>query len=130
MLRCSLFVLLVAGCGDNSFCVEDQVSITQGLYGLVWATSDVGPPKPAVRWPDSPVEIQGWPSRTTIATAQSDADGIFEIPLEVGTYALCNGSLPEACVVFDLAVNQRVRADKVLSIGAGGWSLVIPTECD
>lgn len=120
--------VLAACTGDPGFCVEQEVSITQGLYGRITYQSDVGRmgPEPRVER----VEVLDMPDSTTVVAATtSNADGIFEVELTRGDFALC-GTPNEPCVTFSVSPTAPlVRVDLLMSFIGTHWELASRSGC-
>lgn len=124
-------LVTLASCGsegvDNAFCVEEHVTISQGVYGRVTYQTDVSPQtNPPTPVANEPIAIMDAPNGTTIATSASNALGVFQSALSEGTYALCYPSAP--CITFTIGVDQIVRADLLKGFGTA-WVATPPASC-
>ncbi len=121
----------LASCGsegvNEAFCVEEHVTIDQGLYGRVAYQTDVSPQtNPPTPVANEPIEILDAPNGTTVAATTSKTLGVFQSPLGEGTYALCYPSAP--CITFTIGVDQLVRADLLKGFGTA-WVVTPPARC-
>ncbi|HEY5922745.1 MAG TPA: hypothetical protein VIV11_13790 [Kofleriaceae bacterium] len=127
-MRQLLAFIVLAGCGGE-FCVEDQVAITQGLYGLVTYQTDVNPdengPQPVV---SEPIDVLDAPFGTVIAQGASNTRGVYEVSLAIGSYVLCSPQ-PRHCVAFSIAHEELVRADLRKGFGGASWVGVDRSNC-
>ena len=117
------------GCGD-SFCVEQRVTISQGLYGRVMYHSDVSPDSGSSKPVSGQlVNVLDAPGGNIVASGSSDADGVFQIELDTGSYAACfAGIAAYSCKTFDVSQNRLVRFDLHQSFGAY-WSEEARSDC-
>jgi hypothetical protein len=128
----SVLIAVIAwmmGCGE-SFCVEQDVTISQGLYGRVTYHSDVSPntgsSKPVS---GQVVNVADAPGGNVVATGTSDADGVFQIELDPGSYAACYAGIAAySCKTFDVQLKRRTRFDLHQSFGAY-WSEEASSDC-
>ncbi len=121
-------VLGAAGCGDDGIDrdVEDLVTITQGIYGQVTSTNDVGdvetrylpgfeidvfPVPPIFPAPD---DEHGVP----VATTESGARAFYEVALDPGDYVVC--TFFGRCIDITVLEGALMRLDYSFSI-APGW---------
>ncbi len=121
--------LLVACTSASDFCVEKEVSIGHGLYGRITYQSDVGPPTTEPQ-AGAMFGIQATPTSSAIvASATSNADGVFEVELPDGDFALC--STPnDPCVTFSISASAAlVRADLLMSFIGTHWEITPRSEC-
>lgn len=126
---------MVAACTDApapsaaSYCVENDVTITQGVYGLVTYTPDTGlnpQPQPQPQ-PSYVVHVLDMPNGVEVASATTQHAGVFQATLPVGSYAICFGT--DNCVSFSIAENALVRADLASCFCENAWLLVRPSTC-
>jgi hypothetical protein len=69
------------------------------------------------------------PDGALVASATSNEDGIFEIPLDVGSYAICSArDATDVCSEFAIAPGERVHAEMTRSLYFY-WSIEAPV-CD
>lgn len=106
-------LLSVAGCGGVDRNIEDQITIDQGVYGLLIAGCDTSGcnDQPAAN-ADVAVYVPG--GEELIVT--SDGDGVYEIDLPAGDYTLCTYSCTAVSVPFG-----TVRYDWTSGPGGGQW---------
>ena len=110
-MRSWLIALVVAGCGDGARDIETQITINEGVYGLLLANDD------------EPVAnrqlIVYAPGENQIhARATSNADGIYQIELAPGDFALCTDS----CTAVSVRNLDLVRYDWTDGPGGGHWT--------
>ena len=108
-----LVVLLVglAGCALNRD-IEDQVTIDQGVYGLLLAAD-----QPAA---NQTVTVFAAGAATAFATMTSDDGGIYQIVLPNGDYTLCTS----ACTPITTPSSATVRYDWTNGPGGGSWQKI------
>jgi hypothetical protein len=119
----------MVACGDDGFCVEQRVTIAEGLYGFVTYQTDVSPqsnpPRPVA---GEGISVLDAPNGNVVTSTTSDDAGVFQVDLDAGSYALC--SLPSApCVTFTIANGQLVRADLEKGFGGAFWAVVPRSDC-
>ncbi len=87
----------LAACGDPGFCVEQEAHIPRGPYGCVIYETDVSPQaNPPVPRRDAAIPVLDKPDRGSIvASTTFNSDGVFEIALVDGDYALRGRSGPK-----------------------------------
>ncbi len=114
-MRYLLFVLVLGGCGlDRN--IEGKVTIDQGVYGLLVQGCDTSGCQ------DQPaggehVTVYAASGNGAFATADSDSDGIYQISLPGGDYALCTYS----CTQISVPAAATVRYDWTSGPGGGNW---------
>ena len=106
--------LLAVGCGgafDEN--IEDQITIEQGVYGLLISGCEASgcQDQPAAN-EEVVVFAAGRDEETTI----SDADGVYEIDLRAGDYTLCTSSCTPLTVPYG-----TIRYDWTSGPGGGQW---------
>jgi hypothetical protein len=106
-----LFALLVGGCGVDRN-IEDKVTISQGVYGLLLASD-----QPVV---NQEVTVFSAGAQRTFATMTSDGDGVYQIDLPNGDYTLCTSS----CVTIETPSAATVRYDWTNGPGGGHWTKI------
>jgi len=117
-MRCWLSTLAVAvvaagGCGGLDRHIEDQITIEQGIYGLLISGCDTDGcrDKPAA---NADVVVYVADSDDILAT--SDDDGVYEIALPPGDYELCTSSCTPVTVPAG-----TIRYDWTSGPGGGHW---------
>lgn len=108
---------------DASFCVEQSVGISHGLYGRVTYQTDVSPasnpPEPVS---GELISVADAPGGNVVASGSSDSDGVFQIELDAGSYAACYAAVAAfSCEVFEITSNRLVRLDLHKGMGTY-WS--------
>ncbi len=119
----------LAACGDSGFCVEQEIHIPRGLYGHVTYATDVSSQtNPPVPRGNVAISVLDMPDGTIVATTASNSDGVFEIALADGNYALCEDvELP--CVSFSISnAMPLMRADLHLGFGSY-WLAASHSDC-
>jgi len=117
-MRSWLIALLAVGCGASvDRDIEDEITIDQGVYGLLIAGCDTTGCK------DQPasgervvVYAPGEPG--ALARATADQEGIYQIDLAAGDYTLCTYS----CTAITVPASDVIRADWTSGPGGGDWS--------
>lgn len=113
-MRFWLMALVVgAGCTGVDRDIEDQITIEQGVYGLLIAGCDTGgcQDQPAAH-AEVVVHIPGEDDREVM----SDGDGVYQIDLPAGDYTLCTSSCTPVTVPAG-----TVRYDWTSGPGGGHW---------
>lgn len=93
--------------------MEQNVTISQGLYGRVTYQTDVSPDSN----PPEPVSgellsIADAPGGNLVASGSSDGDGVFQIELDPGSYAACYGAVSAfSCEAFEITSSRLTRLD-------------------
>jgi len=129
----ALLLIVFGACADSppsqppSYCVESEVTITQGLYGRVTYTTDVGTNPQPQPTPNKPVQVLDGPNGSAVANATTDQAGVYQVALDVGNYALCYSV--DNCVSFSVAANELVRADLPTCFCDNAWLLVQRSSC-
>lgn len=118
MLRYLLTVAVLGACGSVDTDIEDQITIEQGVYGLLIAGCDTSGCK------DQPaagelVVVYSAGAKTAFTQVTSDDGGVYQINLVGGDYTLCTSS----CVAVTVPSNDKVRVDWVSGPGGGHWSV-------
>lgn len=124
-------LFVVASCGgDDEYCVEARLDISQGLYGRVTYQTDVSPDtNPPVPVGDEPIDVLDGPMGSIVASTTSGSDGVFQVALDVGGYALCGpASPPTLCVTFTVTSGTRVREDLYKGFGTA-WQATPRSDC-
>jgi len=118
MLRYSLMVAVLGACGDSlDTSIEDQITIEQGVYGLLISGCDTSgcQDQPAAR---ENVIVYAAGSTGPFSQGTSDDHGVYQINLVAGDYTLCTYS----CTTITVPANDRVRYDWTSGPGGGQWS--------
>jgi hypothetical protein len=139
-MRFSLLLLALVGCTNSAsgpgevgdVDPDDVVSVSQGVYGVLFTSSDVAG-YPDVTTPDKPLAL--YAGTELVATTASDGTGIYQLELAAGRYELCvNAAKPEAiydqwihncagpCTFVDVGDAARLRADWGANLSGGWWS--------
>ena len=103
-------IALVAACGVGDRDIEDQITIQQGVYGLVTSADD----EPAV----VQIVVYAPGENGTHARASSNDTGVYEIDLAAGDYTLCI----ESCTSITVPEHGKIRYDWTNGPGGGRWS--------
>jgi hypothetical protein len=110
-MRCLLSGVVIAGvatgCGGLDRDIEDQITIDQGVYGLLLADDQ----RPAVN-----VEVVVYAPGSDDAEGTSDGDGVYQFAVPPGDYTLCTSS----CVPVSVPAGT-VRYDWTSGPGGGSW---------
>jgi hypothetical protein len=106
--------LLAVGCGGGvDEHIEDQITIQQGVYGLLIAGCDTSGCQDQPAAGEEVVVIAAGHDAQTVT---SDADGVYEIDLPTGDYTLCTSSCTPVTVPYG-----TVRYDWKSGPGGGQW---------
>jgi hypothetical protein len=135
--------LAAIGCGNGlSRCIDDRVTIEQGIYGQLVSgcdTPDCSPsyavglslrvydsdPTPATGPPGNAVIYDEGTTLTPIARVASGGEGFYEIALPAGTYYFCANS----CARINLSASPpRVRYDWTSGPGGGFWRRAVRAD--
>lgn len=113
-MRLCLMALVVAGCGGFDRDIEDQITIDQGIYGLLISGCDTAGcnDQPAAH-EEVVVYVPGYEDQSVM----SDGNGVYEIVLPVGDYTLCTSS----CTAVTVPTGT-VRYDWTSGPGGGHWA--------
>ena len=118
MLRYLLMVAVLSACGDSiDTSIEDQITIEQGVYGLLISGCDTSGCKdqPAA---NEHVVVYAAGSTGIFAQVLSDKHGVYQMNLVGGDYTLCTSS----CTTVTVPANNKVRYDWTSGPGGGYWS--------
>lgn len=122
-------VLLGLGCSEDAAIdrdVEDQLTISSGVYGQTTARDDVAAYNP-IEYHQMSLAVFSSIDRTTpIANVTSSVNGFFEVALSPGDYAICTAF--QRCSEFSVADGQCVRLDYEFSEGPG-WAAAVVIPC-
>ncbi len=113
-MRLWLIALLAVGCGDSiDEHIEDQITIEQGVYGLLISGCDTSGCQDQPAAGEAVVVFA--PGRAE-ESVTSDGDGVYEIRLPAGDYTLCTSSCTPLTVP-----NGTIRYDWKSGPGGGQW---------
>jgi len=117
MLRYLLMVAVLGACGTVDTDIEDQITIEQGVYGLLISGCDTSgcQDRPAA---GEQVVVYAAGSNGTYSQVRSDDDGVYQVDLVAGDYLLCTYS----CTAVTVPANDKVRYDWTSGPGGGHWS--------
>jgi hypothetical protein len=112
-MRLWLMALVVAGCGGVDRDIEDQITIEQGVYGLLIAGCDTAGcnDQPAAH-EEVVVYVPGYEDQSVT----SDGDGVYEVVLPAGDYTICTSSCTAVTVPTGI-----IRYDWTSGPGGGHW---------
>lgn len=113
-MRCWLIALVVAGCGGVDRNIEDQITIDQGVYGLLIAGCDTSG---CHDQPAANEAVVVYVPGSDDETVTSDDDGVYEFHLPAGDYTLCTSSCTHVTVPSGL-----IRYDWTSGPGGGRWA--------
>ena len=118
MLRYLLMAAVLGACGGSvDTSIEDQITIDQGVYGLLISGCDTSgcEDQPAT---GEPVLVYSAGTKTgPFAQVVSDHKGVYQINLVEGDYTLCTAS----CTQITVPANDKIRIDWVSGPGGGHW---------
>ena len=113
-----LLIAVLGACGGLDRDIEDQVTIDQGVYGLLIAGCDTaGCNDQPAAGQQVMVFAPGEDRAHSVTTA--DDDGVYQIDLEDGDYTLCTSS----CVPISIPAATKIRADWTSGPGGGVWQM-------
>jgi hypothetical protein len=117
MLRYLLMVAVLSACGSSGDDIEAQITIDQGVYGLLSSGCDTTDCQdyPAA---GEQVLVYAAGSNGVFSQAKSDDNGVYQIDLVAGSYILCTYS----CTPVIVPEHDTVRYDWVSGPGGGHWS--------
>src|SRR5436190_23456336 len=116
-MRYVLCAILVAACGDGlDRDIEDQITIEQGVYGLLISGCDTTGcmNQPAV---GEEVLVYAAGDNGARSSVMSDGHGVYQINLPAGDYTLCTYS----CTPITVPVQGTVRYYWTSGPGGGEW---------
>jgi hypothetical protein len=106
--------LLAVGCGGGvDEHIEDQITIEQGVYGLLIAGCDT---TGCQDQPAAGEQVVVFTAGSGDQTVVSDGDGVYEILLPAGDYTLCTSSCTPVTVPYG-----TIRYDWKSGPGGGHW---------
>ena len=116
-MRYWLFARVVAGCGGLDRNIEDEITIQQGVYGLLVSGCDTSG---CVDQPAAGEQVTVFAAGEDRAHAMVTADGkgIYQIDLEAGDYTICTYS----CTPISVPAFNTVRYDWTSGPGGGTWN--------
>lgn len=116
MLRYLLTVIALGACGSVDHEIEDQITIEQGVYGLLISGCDTSgcQDQPAA---GELVTVYATGAVGAFSKVTSDDDGVYQIDLAAGDYTLCTYS----CVTVSVPAHAKVRYDWTSGPGGGRW---------
>lgn len=113
-MRAWLFALLAFGCGDGvDQHIEDEITIEQGVYGLLVSGCDTAG---CHDQPAAGAKVVVYAAGQDQRSVTSDANGVYEIDLSTGDYTLCTSVCTAVTVPHGL-----VRYDWTSGPGGGSW---------
>ena len=117
-MRSWLIALLAVGCGASvDRDIEDEITIDQGVYGLLISGCDTqgcrDQPASGER-----VIVYAPGQKGEHAHVTSNEDGIYQIDLGAGDYSLCTYS----CTSVTVRESDIIRADWTSGPGGGNWT--------
>ena len=110
-------VLLLGACGGVDHDIEGQITIEQGVYGLLISGCDTAGchDQPAA---GEHVVVYAAGATGVFSQVLSDKDGVYQINLVAGDYLLCTSS----CTAITVPANDKIRYDWTSGPGGGSWS--------
>ena len=113
-MRFWLITALVVGCGGGvDEHIEDQITIQQGVYGLLISGCDTAG---CVDQPAAGAEVVVYAAGQDEQSVTADGNGVYEIDLPAGDYTLCTSSCTAVTVPYG-----TVRYDWTSGPGGGQW---------
>lgn len=111
-----LLIAVLGACGGLDRDIEDQVTIEQGVYGLLVSGCDTTGcnDQPAA---GQQVMVFAPGVDRALTLTYSDDEGVYQIDLEDGDYTLCTYS----CVPISIPAATKIRADWTSGPGGGVW---------
>lgn len=114
-MRLVLFALLVgAGCIGFDRDIEDQITIEQGVYGLLISGCDTSGCNDQ---PAAHAQVVVYVPGEDDFKVKADGKGVYEIDLPAGDYTLCTYSCTPVTVPTGI-----IRYDWTSGPGGGEWS--------
>lgn len=115
-MRYWVLALLAVGCGGLDRDIEDDITIDQGVYGLLISGCDTSgcQDQPAA---GEQVTVFAAGENRAHSMVTSDGKGIYQIDLEAGDYTLCTSS----CTAISVPAFETVRYDWTSGPGGGSW---------
>lgn len=120
--------LTMAACADDGMCVESEVALDHGLYGLVTYQTGLAPENhpPVPRGGVVISVLDSEAGRHVVGTTTSNSDGVFEIALADGSYALCSDT---GCVTFALSAARPLRRVDLHGGFVSSWAPASVSSC-
>lgn len=118
MLRSLLTVLALGACGGLDHDIEDQITIEQGVYGLLIAGCDTAGCQDQPAAGEQVVVYAAGTKTGPFSHVTSDGNGVYQINLVAGDYTLCTYS----CTPITVPARDKIRYDWVSGPGGGQWS--------
>lgn len=117
MLRYLLMTVALGACGSLDDNIEDQVTIEQGVYGLLISGCDTAgcADQPAA---GEQVIVYAVGSNGPFSQVKSNGGGVYQMNLVAGDYTLCTSS----CTSITVPANNKVRYDWTSGPGGGQWT--------
>lgn len=111
-----LLIAALGACGGLDRNIEDQITIDQGVYGLLISGCDTSGcnDQPAA---GEQVMVFAPGKEQVYSMVQADDDGVYQIDLDPGDYTLCTYS----CTPISIPASSKVRADWTSGPGGGRW---------
>jgi len=115
-MRYVLLAVLAGACGGVDRSIEDQITIQQGVYGLLISGCDTSgcEDQPAS---GEQVLVYAAGENGAYSTVTSDDNGVYQIDLPANDYTLCTYS----CTPLTVPANHKVRYDWTSGPGGGSW---------
>jgi hypothetical protein len=117
MLRYFPMVLALAACGAVDHDIEDQITIEQGVYGLLISGCDTSGCQDQPAAGEMVTVYAAGDADGPVTKVKSDDDGVYQINLVEGDYTLCTYS----CVTASVPEYTKVRYDWTSGPGGGRW---------
>ena len=97
--------------------IEDQITIDQGVYGLLISGCDTAgcEDQPAA---GEQVVVYAAGANGIFSQVKSDDDGVYQIDLVEGDYTVCLYT----CTAVTVTANDKIRLDWFSGPGGGHWS--------
>jgi len=117
MLRYLLMMLAIGACGSVDDDIEDQITIEQGVYGLLISGCDTSGcvDQPAA---GEHVIVYAAGANGPYAQVVSNNGGVYQMNLAPGDYTLCTYS----CTAITVKSKTKVRYDWTSGPGGGQWN--------
>lgn len=115
-MRFVLLTLLAVGCTGVDRNIEDQITIEQGVYGLLISGCDTSGCQDQ---PDAGEQVMVYVAgeNHVHAMVTSDHGGVYQIDLAPGDYTLCTYN----CTPITVPAQSTVRYDWTSGPGGGHW---------
>jgi hypothetical protein len=118
MLRFVLIAMFVGACGSVDTYIEDQITIEQGVYGLLISGCEMDgcQDQPAAH---ELVVVYSASANGPFAQVKSSTAGVYQMNLLGGDYTLCT---TYSCTEITVPANDKIRVDWTSGPGGGIWS--------